>query len=204
MGDSGAAQEKLFTMQTHTAVGQKPAFMLMEGFENRLWMGGAGGRTDIDLNPSDTGKIYVNRDLSLAKARIGTENSSLTIAPGNNQALNLNPMPGAQVTVHHDMTLQAGMIGTKKSNLHLSATSGKNVSVAVTNGFFEVEGDTAVTGDTLFDGELAVTGVISGGTIRGTENAEFLGNVLFGDEPQDGESTDLRASVLCSDSVLVI
>jgi hypothetical protein len=187
MGDSGAAQEKLFTMQTHTAVGQKPAFMLMEGFENRMWMGGAGGRTDIDLNPSDTGKIYVNRDLSLAKARIGTENSSLTVAPGNNQDLHLNPMPAAQVTVHHDMTLRKGMIGTQISNLHLSATPGKNVSVAVTNGFFEVAGDTAVTGDALFDGELAVTGVISGGTIRGTKNAEFLGNVLFGDEPQDGE-----------------
>ena len=129
--------------------------------------------------------MYVNGDLSLSKSRIGTESSDLVVTPGHGHDLHLAPSINAKVTVHKDMTLRAGSIGTTFSNLALSAARFKNVTITALNATVDIHGGTHVTGDSAFQGSLNARDEISGAHITSYTNADFRGDVLFGDDPTD-------------------
>ena len=185
LGDIEAEDAHIYTMQTHTTPGEYPSWMLMEGFDNRMAIESYHNRSDIVLSPTLSGKVFVNDDLSLAKSRIGTEHSDLVVAPGHGHDLHLAPSINAKVTVHKDMTMQGGAIGTTFSNLALSAAQFRNVSITVQNASVDITGQVAVTGDSKFDGSLHVRDEISGAHITSYTNADFRGDVLFGDDPTD-------------------
>ena len=185
LGDIEASDDHIYTMQAHTTPGEHPAWMLMEGFEQRMGIESYHNRSDITLSPTAAGKVYVNGDLSLSKSRIGTESSDLVVTPGHGHDLHLAPSINAKVTVHKDMTLRAGSIGTTFSNLALSAARFKNVTITALNATVDIHGGTHVTGDSAFQGSLHVRDEISGAHITSYTNADFRGDVLFGDDPTD-------------------
>jgi hypothetical protein len=185
LGDIEAGDNHIYTMQTHTTPGEHPAWMLLEGFEKRMGIESYHNRSDITLSPTMAGKVYVNNDLSLAKSRIGTESSDLVVTPAHGHDLHLAPSINAKVTVHKDMTLQGGAIGTTYSNLELSAARFQNVSIKAMNATVDIHGGAHVTGDSAVQGSLHVRDEISGAHITSYTNADFRGDVLFGDDPTD-------------------